>query len=416
MANKRFNVDVDVGGNAIRNVLADPVSADPGAPAEGQIWYNTTSHQLKYRDNGTSQVLAAGSGISNGYANISDGSVVAAAIGADTITFNSANSLLSIAASNGAAGADTVTWTINTAAFDTQVRTSRLDQMAAPTASVSLNNQKIINLLDPSSAQDAATKAYVDATVQGLDVKASVRVASTANVNIAAPGTAIDGVTLTNGDRVLLKDQTTGSQNGIYVFNGSGSAMTRATDADSSAEVTPGMFTFVEEGTTNADSGWTLTTNAAITLGTTALVFAQFSGAGQITAGAGLTKTGNTLDVATASSARIVINADSIDLATAGPGAGTIGLVTLDAYGRVTAARTLSYTATFGDGAATSYTFTQATHGLAASRALIAAVYNESTGDQEDCRISINTGGNGTVTVQFNTAPATNSRRIVILG
>lgn len=119
--------------------------------------------------------------------------------------------------------------------------------------------------------------AFVQATAQGLDVKASVRVASTANVAIAAPGTSIDGVTLANGDRVLLKDQSTGSQNGIYVFNGSGSAMTRATDADTSAKVTGGLFTFTEEGTANANSGWILTTSGTITLGTTSLTFTQFS-------------------------------------------------------------------------------------------------------------------------------------------
>jgi phage-related tail fiber protein len=97
------------------------------------------------------------------------------------------------------------------------------------------------------------------------------------------------------------------------------------------------MFTFVEAGTTNADSGWVLTTDGTITLGTTALAFTQFSGAGQITAGAGLTKTGNTLDVVTASATRIVVNADSIDLATTGITAGTYISTTVDAYGRVTA-------------------------------------------------------------------------------
>jgi phage-related tail fiber protein len=117
----------------------------------------------------------------------------------------------------------------------------------------------------------------------------------------------------------------------------SGGAWTRTTDADTSAKVTSGMFTFVEAGTTNADSGWVLTTDGTITLGTTALAFTQFSGAGQITAGAGLTKTGNTLDVVTASATRIVVNADSIDLATTGITAGTYISTTVDAYGRITA-------------------------------------------------------------------------------
>jgi len=218
--------------------------------------------------------------------------------------------------------------------FDTQVRTSRLDQMAAPTAAVSANSQKITNLADPTSAQDAATKAYVDATKQGLDVKDSVRAATTGNITLNGTQT-VDGTSLVAGDRVLVKDQSSASANGLYVVV-SGGAWSRATDFDTSAKVTSGAFTFVEEGTVNADSGWVLTTDGAVTLGTTALAFTQFSGAGQITAGAGLTKTGNTLDVGTASSARIVVNADSIDLATAGT-AGTYRSVTTDAYGRVTA-------------------------------------------------------------------------------
>jgi hypothetical protein len=194
----------------------------------------------------------------------------------------------------------------------------------------------------PSSDLQAATKGYVDATATGLDVKASCRVASTANI-VLATGTAltIDGVVTVAGDRVLVKDQSTASQNGIYVV--AAGAWSRSTDADTSAEVTAGMFTFVSEGTANADSGWVLTTNDAIVLGTTDLTFAQFSGAGQITAGDGLTKSGNTLNVVTANAARIVVNADSIDLATVSvlPSIGTPGIshlqsVTVDAYGRVT--------------------------------------------------------------------------------
>ena len=224
--------------------------------------------------------------------------------------------------------------------FDTQVRTNRLDQMAAPTSSVSLNSQKITNLATPTADSDAATKAYVDASRSGLDVKESVRAATTANITLSGTQT-IDGVAVVAGNRVLVKNQTTASQNGIYVV--AAGAWSRATDADSNAEVTAGMFTFVTEGTTNADSGWVLTTNDAITVGTTALAFAQFSGAGQITAGAGLTKTGNTIDVVTASTARIVVNADSIDLATitqsdsaGSAGATFVQSVTRDSYGRVT--------------------------------------------------------------------------------
>jgi hypothetical protein len=162
---------------------------------------------------------------------------------------------------------------------------------------VDVNNSRISNVTDPTQAQDAATKAYVDAVKQALDIKDSVRVATTANITIASDlnvGDTIDGVTLADGDRVLVKDQSTASQNGIYV---AGSSPVRAADANTSTEVTAGMFTFVEEGTANADNGFVLTTNDPITLDTTDLTFAQFSGAGQIVAGDGLSKSGNTLNV-----------------------------------------------------------------------------------------------------------------------
>lgn len=193
--------------------------------------------------------------------------------------------------------------------FDTQVRTSRLDQMAAPTAAVSFNSQRITNLATPTADTDAANKAYVDAARQGLDVKDSVRVATTANITLSGTQT-IDGIAVVAGDRVLVKNQTTGSANGIYVV--AAGAWTRSTDANTNAKVTAGMFTFVEQGTINADSGWVLSTPNPITLGTTALTFTQFSGAGQITAGAGLTKTGNTLDVGAGTG--IAVAADSVGL------------------------------------------------------------------------------------------------------
>ena len=203
---------------------------------------------------------------------------------------------------------------------------------------------------NPTNDKHAATKEYVDAATtaaaQGLDVRASCRAASTGTILLAAPASlVIDGVTIVTGDRVLMKNQTAGAENGIYVYGSS--VFTRATDADTSAEVTAGMFTFVSEGTVNADSGWVLTTNDAITLGSTSLAFAQFSGAGQVVAGDGLTKTGNTLDIGTASSSRIVVNADSIDLGqpTVTSSSGTAGInfvqsQTIDIYGRTTVSTT----------------------------------------------------------------------------
>ena len=246
--------------------------------------------------------------------------------------------------------------------FDTQVRTSRLDQMAAPTASVSLNSQTITNLATPSASTDAANKAYVDSVATGLDVKQSVRTTTTANITSLAGGApnTLDGVTLAVNDRILVKDQTTASQNGIYVVQtvgtGANGTWVRASDFDTSAEVTAGAFTFVAEGTLYADSGWVLATNDVITLGTTALTWAQFSGAGAGTnAGAGLTKTGNTIDVGAGTG--IVVNADDVALtgqALAVHNLATNGLITRTGAGTV-AGRTLTgtsnrLTVTNGDG------------------------------------------------------------------
>ena len=177
--------------------------------------------------------------------------------------------------------------------------TTTLNNITTPDGDLSLNSNKITNLTDPTGDQDAATKSYVDAIKSGLDVKDSCHVATTTAGTLStsfANGQTVDGVTLVTGDRILIKDQATGSENGIYTVNSSG-APTRATDFDSNAEVTSGAFTFVEEGTVNGDGGFVLTTNDPITVGTTSLTFVQFSGAGQITAGTGLSKSGNTLNV-----------------------------------------------------------------------------------------------------------------------
>lgn len=401
----------------------------------------------------------------------------------------------------------------------------RLDQAAAPTASVSLNSQKITNLLDPTSAQDAATKSYVDAAAAGIDFKASVRAISTTNITLSAPQT-IDGVSIIAGDRVLVAGQSTGSQNGIYVA--AAGSWARSADADSSAEVNAGMFAFVEEGTTYADSGWVLTTNNPITLASTALVFTQYSQVGTILGGAGLLKTGTTIDLVatdtsltvaadsvgvnvngtaglqissglgiklngatltlgasglsvtastfqpldatltslaafntnglltqtaadtftgrtlTGTAARITVtNGDgvsgnpTVDVAATYVGQSsitTLGTVTTGVWngtavpvlyggtGATTAAGARSNLAVIGKysnagthGAGSPITITQATHGLASNGDLQVEVYEVSTGDRNYPDINVN-NANGTVTVNFTTAPSANTYRVVITG
>ena len=200
--------------------------------------------------------------------------------------------------------------------FDTGVRTNTLDQMAAPTSAVSLNSQKITGLADPTGDNDAANKGYVDGVAQGLDVKDSVVATTTANGTLStafANGQSIDGVTLQTGDRILIKNQTTQSQNGIYNVNASG-APSRATDMATGSNAA-GAFVFVEEGTVNAENGFTCTTDTgSAVVGTNNLTFAQFSGAGQIIAGDGLEKSGNTLSTDLKANGGLVIESTELAL------------------------------------------------------------------------------------------------------
>ena len=195
-------------------------------------------------------------------------------------------------------------------------------------------------------ADSLVNKTYVDSVANGLDIKASVRVATTANLdatynNGAGTLTAnangaitVDGVTLVVNDRLLVKDQSTAAQNGFYKVTtvGSGSAVfviTRTPDADAASELTAGAFTFTEEGSSNADNGYVLSTNGAVTLGTTSIVFEQFSGAGQIAAGNGLTKTGNTIDVVGTTN-KISVSANAITIAS-----GYVGQTSITTLGTI---------------------------------------------------------------------------------
>ena len=193
--------------------------------------------------------------------------------------------------------------------FDTQVRTNRLDQLASATNTVSG--------VTPTADAHFATKGYVDSVSEGLDVKQSCQVATTANITIATAlnsGDSIDGVTLANGDRVLVKDQSVSSQNGIYVV---GDTPVRADDLATGADAA-GAFTFVEQGSTNADIGFVCTSNkGSAVVGTNNLAFSTFSSSGNVTAGDGLDKSGNELSVDLKANGGLVIESTelAVDLA-----------------------------------------------------------------------------------------------------
>lgn len=179
-----------------------------------------------------------------------------------------------------------------------------------------VNNQRIINLADPSAATDAVTRQYVDSRLAGLTWKQPVRAATTTNGTLAtayANGQSIDGITLATGDRILIKDQATGSENGVYVVAASG-APTRATDADSSAELDSAAV-LVTSGTVNADNAYTQTANAP-TVGSTALIWAQFGGANLPVAGNGLSRSGNTLTVVAAPSGGLTVGSSGVSVDT----------------------------------------------------------------------------------------------------
>ena len=352
----------------LRPFSSTTAPATSGSPAGGELWYDSTNLQLKWY-NGTTWTIAgatpgtglelssgtiriaaaaAGAGLTGGA-----GSALAVAttgtgltINADDIaidaavipklgsanTFTAANTFSStlsasttasiavtgFASSTGtgvSAGSDSG---VGLLAFSTTGAAIKIPSYHGSGAAIDINAQgQIVGLVDPTSPQDAATKTYVDGVASGLSVKKSVRVATTANVNLAFDGglntgDVIDGVTLATNDRVLVKDQSSSISNGIYVVTGSGSAPTRAADADAAGELSGGTFVFVTEGTVNADSGWVVSTdNTAIVPGTDPMAWVQFSGAGQITAGTGMVKSGNTLNVQV-SGTGLTANADDI--------------------------------------------------------------------------------------------------------
>lgn len=403
-----FLTALDLSKNELQNARIQNLASAPGSPVTGQVYYDTVANKL-YWWNGSAWIDATGGAISFG------------AVTAQTA--------FGASSSNGvSADAARADHTHGTPAHDAAAHAAiKISDLAAPTAAVGFGSQRITGLADPTSAQDAATKAYVDGLANGVDWKASVRAATTANITLSAPQT-IDGVSVVAGDRVLVKDQSTASGNGIYVV--AAGAWTRATDADANAEVTGGMAVWVNEGTTNADTGWVLTTNDPITVGTTGLTFTQFTGLGQVTAGSGLTKTGNTLNIGAGTG--ITVNADDIAVAATyagGSSIATVGTITSGVWnatdiavadggtGASTAAGAKTnlgfmtrYAANIGDGSSSSITVT---HNLG-TLDVVVEVFRNSDGVKIECDITHST--TNTLTLGFATAPSSGQYRVVVIG
>lgn len=340
-----FLTSVDLNKNELKNAqiqLATTALA-PTSPVQGQLYYDTTLKTLGYWETSGTPAwrYAAVSG------QIVDADIKAAAgIAYSKLSLGTSIVAGDISATlkpSGTAAAGTEALrAIGTTSATALAGNSTLNSIAsatATTANVAMSGFTFTGLAEPTGAQDAATKAYVDTSRTGLDAKASVRAASTAALTgvtyTAANGAssrgqitiapnALDGVTLVAGDRLLIKNGvgagSSAAGNGLWVVStlgtGSNGVWDRATDFDADAEVTAGAYVWVEEGSVNLDSAWVLTTDNPITIGGasgTSLTWVLFSSSGSLVAGNGLTKTGNAIDVIGTTN-RISVAADAVDI------------------------------------------------------------------------------------------------------
>ncbi len=465
---KKFLTPIDLSKNELQNAKIQNLGSAPSSPAAGQIYWDTTLNQFGVYNGNTSSWVYLGSGagtvtsVSVASANGFAGSVAtatstpaitvstsisgvlkgngiaisAATSGTDYAPATSGSAILKGNGSGGFSSATSGTDYAPATATTSSLKGNGLGGFAAatlndngtPTADFSMGSHKLTNVTDPTSAQDAATKAYVDSAAAGIDWKASVRATTTANGTLTtayANGSVVDGVTLATGDRILLKDQTTGGDNGIYVVAASG-APSRAADANSNSEVTGGMAVFVEEGATNADTGWVMTNNGAITLGTTALTFVQFTGLGEVTAGTGISKSGNTVSIDTSvtvdkTTSQALTNKDITSGTNTFP---TFNQNTTGSAAKLTTARNINgvafdgtaaitipsnkATGSLGNASSTSFAITD---GLG-SIDKMAIVRDASTGAQVECDI---TYSSTQTTFGFAVAPGTNAYNYVIM-
>ena len=285
-----------------------------------------------------------------------------------------------------------------------------LNALATPTADLNLNNFKITNLATPTLSTDAATKAYVDGVAEGLHIHAASYAATTANLNATySNGTAGVGATLTNAGtqaafatdgvspsinaRILVKNQTTTSQNGIYTLTTVGTVstnwvLTRATDFDTAAEISGGDFTFVDAGSTLANTGW-VSVDEVTTVGTDPIVFQQFSGAGTYTASTGVLLTGTNFTGVVVASGGLSVGASGFELDT------TIAV--------------RKYAANVGDGTATTYTVS---HNLGTKDVIVSVYDNSSPYAELICDVQHTS--TTAITLLFSVAPTSNQYRVVV--
>ena len=298
---QKFLTNVDLNANQLINATFEALATNPTTGNfEGRMYFNTATFTLMvYANAGWKKSVH--SIVSGGGAGIAEALTVSESNGTVTLTLN-------VADTDSAGLMPAAMWQMLTDATDAATTGKLVKRDGSGNAKVAT----------PTDAAHIATKGYVDSARQGLDVKASVRVATTAAINLATDldaGSVIDGVTLVAGDRVLVKNQGTASENGIYVAVASGAA-SRSSDANGTVdtgELTSGTFTFVEEGTVNFDSGFVVSTNGTIVVGTTGITWTQFSGAGSFEAGDGLSKTGTQVNVNVTAN-RTAITADAIDI------------------------------------------------------------------------------------------------------
>ena len=299
---QKFLTNIDLNQNQLINAKFEALATNPSTGNfEGRMYFNTATFTLMVYANGAWK-KSVHSIASGGGAGIAEALTVSESNGTVTLTLN-------VADTDSAGLMPAAMWQTLTDATSDATASKLVKRDSSGNAKVAT----------PTDAAHIATKGYVDSARQGLDVKQSVRVASTANVDISTgleAGDIIDGVTLVAGDRVLLKNQTTTSENGIYVAVASGAA-SRSSDANGTAdtgELKSGTFAFVEEGTVNFDSGFVVSTDGTITVGSTGITWTQFSGAGSFEAGDGLSKNGTQVNVNVTAN-RTAITADAIDIA-----------------------------------------------------------------------------------------------------